>query len=558
MGELEDWQNTANRFALAGDYRSMRAAAHEALTLAPQNATAQAMVAEASLFLGERAKAMVALEKAEQNNAEPCLRVSLVRAYLAAMRFALEEEIPTLLAIVQQTADDAHQGYYERYRALGMLADAYLLAGEPEKAMHALLQLSDLVQDREEAASLYSKALFCSNYRRRPQAEALRLACGYQSFFTNSPSLHVPPPSRNKRKFRIGYLSPDFRWHAVAHFLTPFLRDFDGRTFDVFCYALNEKTDAVTHYFQKFPVHWRNLAQTSPSTAAKRIANDHVDILIDLAGHTEGTGLALLARHLAPVQMSAIGYVATTGLDAVRYFLSDTTCNPAPRDFTERVLKLPHSHLCYCPDFKTIPAVTKELPALRKGYVTFASFNNFAKVSGEVLSLWREILTLAPTAHLILKAKTLSIAAGRALAEEKLKKAGLPLDRIELRPFSPDYLEQYADVDLALDTFPYNGGLTTCEALYMGVPVVTLRGQTHGARFGASILSNLDLPEFVVDNEADYVGRALYFSHALQRLQEIRSTLRARMEASPLMDAKGYMRDVEALYRKLIATPVLP
>lgn len=558
MGELEDWQNTANRFALAGDYRSMRAAAHEALALDSKNTTAQAMIAEASLFLGERAKAMVALEKAEQNSHGNCLRAQLVRAYLAAMRFALDEEIPALLAIVQQTTEDESRGRYERYRALGMLADAYLLAGEPEKAMHALLQLSGLVQDREEEASFYSKALFCSNYRRRPPAEALRLARGYQSFFEDVPSLHVPPPSRNRRKFRIGYLSPDFRLHAVAHFLTPFLRDFDSRMFEVFCYALNEKTDAVTRYFQKFPVHWRNLAQVPLDIAAKRIANDHVDILVDLAGHTEGTGLSLLARHLAPVQMSAIGYVATTGLDAVRYFLSDTTCNPAPQDFTERVLKLPHSHLCYCPDFKTIPAMTKELPALRKGYVTFASFNNFAKVSNEVLSLWREILNQAPTAHLILKAKTMSIAAGRALAEEKLKRAGLPLDRIELRPFSPDYLEQYADVDLALDTFPYNGGLTTCEALYMGVPVITMRGQTHGARFGASILNNLDLPEFIVDNASDYVGRALYFTHALQRLQEMRLTLRTHMEASPLMDAKGYMRDIEALYRQLISKPVLP
>ena len=253
------------------------------------------------------------------------------------------------------------------------------------------------------------------------------------------------------------------------------------------------------------------------------------------------------------MQLSGIGYFNSTGIYECDGFLSDIYCAPEENSpyFTEKLLRLPHTHFCYQP-YKTFPKVSPP-PCLQNGYITFGSFNNFAKVNDGMLRLWREILLRVTNSRLILKHQLLGTEEGRAYTLNRLKKLQLPIERIELRPYAKDYLQEYADMDIALDTAPYPGGLTTCEALYMGVPVVVLSGNRHGARFGKSFLSNLGLAELAAETADQYVNIAVAMAGDQELLLALRQNLRRMMQASPLMDAHGYMRDVEHLYRKILA-----
>ena len=355
------------------------------------------------------------------------------------------------------------------------------------------------------------------------------------------------------RKLRIGYISPDFRLHAAAYFFMPLVRDFDAASFEVTCYARG-KRDRVTSLFRQKGVRWKDISRLSARDAARLIERDGIDILVDLAGHTQGSGLPVLARRPAPVQLTAIGYMATTGLRAVDYFLSDIYCSPwdmGARGFSEKVLRMPHSHLCYAPVLRDMPKSGGEAPFVKNGCITFGSFNNFTKVSDDMLALWRGVLERMKGARLVVKSKICSIAAGRKIVKERLQRFGIPLAQVELRPYSPDYLEQYADIDIALDTFPYTGGVTTCEALYMGVPVIAKAGGTHGSRFSTSILENAGLSQLVARGDMEYVRKAVELADSPDILRRLHRDLRAHVEASPLMDAKGYMKDLEDIYREI-------
>ena len=368
----------------------------------------------------------------------------------------------------------------------------------------------------------------------------------------------APPMEKRRtrtfsRKLRIGYISPDFRLHAAAYFFMPLVRDFDAASFEVTCYARG-KRDRVTSLFRQKGVRWKDVSRLSARDAARLIERDGIDILVDLAGHTQESGLPVLARRPAPVQLTAIGYMATTGLRAVDYFLSDVYCSPwdmGARGFSEKVLRMPHSHLCYAPVLRDMPKSGGEAPFVRNGYITFGSFNNFSKVSDDMLALWRGVLERMKGARLVVKSKICSIAAGRKIVKERLQRFGIPLAQVELRPYSPDYLEQYTDIDIALDTFPYTGGVTTCEALYMGVPVITKAGGTHGSRFSTSILENAGLSQLVARGDMEYVRKAVELADSPDILRRLHRDLRARMETSPLMDATGYMKDLEDIYREI-------
>ena len=368
----------------------------------------------------------------------------------------------------------------------------------------------------------------------------------------------APPMEKRRtrtfsRKLRIGYISPDFRLHAAAYFFMPLVRDFDAASFEVTCYARG-KRDRVTSLFRQKGVRWKDISRLSARDAARLIERDGIDILVDLAGHTQGSGLPVLARRPAPVQLTAIGYMATTGLRAVDYFLSDIYCSPwdmGARGFSEKVLRMPHSHLCYAPVLRDMPKSGGEAPFVRNGCITFGSFNNFSKVSDDMRALWRGVLERMKGARLVVKSKICSIAAGRKIVKERLQRFGIPLAQVELRPYSPDYLEQYADIDIALDTFPYTGGVTTCEALYMGVPVITKAGGTHGSRFSTSILENAGLSQLVARGDMEYVRKAVELADSPDILRRLHRDLRAHVEASPLMDAKGYMKDLEDIYREI-------
>ena len=563
--EKINWLRLATKFSADGDLKGMRACAQEVDRLMAGDIDATAVNAEVALYSGRIDEAEELAEKVL------CVqprhpRARMVQAGLAALEFRLDDEIPLLADLIEELTykakilgeeDPSYAIYHQMMRrARGWLADALYLAGEAKGAAHELLMSSRLADEADEAAELYSKYLFMRNYRHLGAKEGRIKAKHYDTLMDVRSYTHDNVVRSFNKKLRIGYVSPDFREHSVSYFLTPLLRHFDGEQFMVFCYAMG-RSDAVTERLRTRRVTWRDLRGRSTRTAARLIAEDKIDILIDLSGHSQDNALPIMAYRPAPVQVSGIGYTNTTGLHVIDYFLSDEICVPkgdlqAEAGFTERVLRLPHSHLCYAPEsIRAMPEAGYEPPMRRNGYVTFGSFNNFAKVTDEILLLWRGILESVRGSKLIIKSKICSIDSGINFVKKRLSMLSYNLARVEFRPYSPDYLEQYRDIDIALDTAPYNGGLTTCEALYMGVPVISLRGHTHGSRFGASILTNAGVRELVAENTINYVRRAVQLAESPKLLEAYHMGLRTNMKRSPLMNVEGYMEELETAYREI-------
>ena len=563
--EKINWLKLAAKFSSDGNLRGMRACAREVDKLAEGDIDAAAISAEAALYSGRVNEAeALALKVLQVYPRHP--RARMVQAGLAALEFRLDEEIPQLSELIEELShkigilgkeDPMYIVYHQMLkRARGWLADALYLAGQPTGAARELLMYSEITEHPEEAAELYSKYLFMRNYRSLGNKEGRDAAQVYADMLHVTPYTHENVNRMTHRKIRIGYISPDFRQHSVSYFLPPLLRYFSDDQFIVFCYALG-RTDAVTQKLRTRRTTWRDLRAYPPQAAAQRIVADKIDILVDLSGHSQDNALPIMAYRPAPVQVSGIGYTNTTGLRTVDYFLSDEVCVPpgdtlAASGFTEKILRLPHTHFCYAPEeIRTMPMDGRDAPVRTNHYVTFGSFNNFAKVTDEILLLWRSILETVSDARLVIKGKICSIDSGIEIVKQRLSVVGCDLSRIEFRPYSPDYLEQYRDIDIALDTAPYNGGLTTCEALYMGVPVISLRGRTHGARFGASILTNAGVRELVVENGLNYVRRAVQLAESPSLIEAYHMGLRDNMKCSPLMDMKGYMRELEAAYQRI-------
>ena len=563
--EKINWLRLATKFSDDGDLKGMRACAKEVDRLMAGDIDATAVNAEVALYSGR-------IDEAEEL-AGKVLRIQprhprarMVLAGLAALEFRLDDEIPLLADLIEELTykakvlgeeDPSYAIYHQMLkRARGWLADALYLAGEAKGAAHELLMSSRLADETDEAADLYSKYLFMRNYRYLGAKDGRLKAEHYESLLDVHPYKHDNAARTARRKLRIGYISPDFREHSVSYFLPPLLRHFDGEQFMVFCYATG-RSDAVTERLRTRRVTWRDLRGRPPRTAARLIAEDKIDILVDLSGHSQDNVLPIMAHRPAPVQVSGIGYTNTTGLRAIDYFLSDEICIPkgdtaAEAGFVERILRLSHSHLCYAPELiRVMPEAGYEPPMRKNGYVTFGSFNNFAKVTDETLLLWRGILESVRDSKLVIKGKIASIDAGINFAKKRFSMLSYDLARVEFRPYSPDYLEQYRDIDIALDTAPYNGGLTTCEALYMGVPVISLRGRTHGSRFGASILTNAGVRELVAENDINYVRRAVQLAETPKLLEAYHMGLRANMKRSPLMNIEGYMEELETAYQEI-------
>ena len=420
--------------------------------------------------------------------------------------------------------------------------------GLAEEAAAAYEKAAAAAETPELRAVAWSNVLFALHFLRVPQEEAYRAHCAYGELFRDvTPFLHRLRQKR--RKIRIGYISPDLRRHVVLRFAEALFTHYDAERFEVYCYQ-NGPEDEESRRIMRLVDAWRNISPLSPREAARRIYEDGIDVLVDLAGHTRGTALPVLAHRPSPVQMSGVGYFATTGLPAVDYMIGDVWLDGAPAGikeapfFTEKLLVLAHTHLCYTPEAAAPPAGAA--PCLRKGFVTFGSFNAFAKASDEALTAWAQILAAVPNARLLLKSAAFSSEEGRTAALARLQAAGIDSERVELRPDTHEYLHEYHDVDIALDTFPYPGGGTTFDALYMGVPVVMLKGDSHGTRFGFSILANLGLEDLAAADAADYVRKAAALAEDTELLAALHKNLRPMMEKSPLMDGASYTAALEA------------
>ncbi len=360
-------------------------------------------------------------------------------------------------------------------------------------------------------------------------------------------------PADPERRLKVGYVSPDFRQHSVSHFFKPMLTAHNRESVEVFCYANVVQPDRVTLDLQEWSDHWRDIAGWSDQSVFEQVVNDEIDILVDLAGHTSGNRLTVFARQPAPVQVTWLGYPNTTGVPAMHYRITDAVADPqgdADRYHTEALVRLPHGFLCYqppekCPDVAPTPALTS-------GQVTFGSFNNIAKINPDVIRVWAGVLRSVPGSKLLLKNKQLADESVRSRYRELFIRQGVSPDQLEMLPYvlsSSGHMAVYNQVDVALDTFPYNGTTTTCEALWMGVPVVTLCGERHAARVGASLLTYGGYPELIAESEDAYLEKAVGLVLDLKALDTLRQDMRPRLETSHLCNADGFASELEQIYR---------
>ena len=385
-------------------------------------------------------------------------------------------------------------------------------------------------------------------------AEALRFAARHEAPLRVGWAPH-PNPRDPSRRLRVGYVSADFRRHSVAYFAESLLEHHDRAQFELFCYYNNAGADAVTRRFIALADHWVPCRDLDDAALATRIRQDGIDILVDLAGHTAHHRLLAFARKPAPVQVTYLGYPATTGISAIDYRITDVHADPPEAGdayYTERLVRLPETFLCYRPP-ETSMAV-QATPALRNGYVTFGSFNALPKITPRVVALWSRILMTLPTAHIFLKSAGFERAETRERFLRMFESHGVVPGRITLAGKEASFdahLFRYHQIDIGLDPFPYNGTTTTFEAMWMGVPTVTLRGDRHATRVGASLLANAGARELIAATEEAYLQIAAELAGDVAGLDSTRSRMRERLESSRLLDATGLARQIESAYRMM-------
>ena len=444
-------------------------------------------------------------------------------------------------------------GFAEAYNNLGSALKAQGRLDEAEVCYRRAIQADP------DYVVPYENLLFGMLYNPRYDAQTIfseHLEFGRR--FAKSPGSGIPRHRDIRitdRRLRVGYVSPDFVRHSVSYFIEPVLNSHSRDAVEVCCYANMLHQDEVTTRLQARADKWRNIFGMSDDKVSELIHHDAIDILVDLSGHTFNNRLLLFAGKPAPVQVSWIGYPATTGLDAMDYKIVDGYTDPpgmTEKFYTEELMRLPETFLCYLP-YEDSPRVGT-LPALSRGHITFGSFNNFAKVSQEVLVLWSRILREVPHSRLIMKSKSFSDEATRHHTTDRFEKEGVTQERIELLPAvasTAAHLDLYNRIDIALDTFPYNGTTTTCEAMWMGVPVITLSGSAHAARVGVSLLSNAGLTNLIAKTHDEYAEIAVGFATDIHRLQTLREGLRDKVARSPLTDARKFTANLETCYRKM-------
>jgi len=403
----------------------------------------------------------------------------------------------------------------------------------------------------------HSNLLFTHNYLLDQPAEALlsearrfgdiaaRQAHSYVDWHND------PDPDRC---LRVGWVSGDLHNHPVGYFaegVIAALASDAGDRLELFGYPTHFQADELTERIKACCHGWHSAAGLSDECLAKRIRDDRIDILIDLSGHTAHNRLRMFARKPAPVQVSWLGYFATTGVAAMDYFLADPWTLPKSDEahFTEKIWRLPETRLCFTPP--DVDVQIASLPALKNGYITFGCFSNLTKINDDVVALWGRVLATVPNSRLFVKAKQLREGAVRQDLVRRFAAQGVAAERLSLEGLTPraEYLAVHRRVDVTLDPFPFPGGTTSVESLWMGVPVLTLTGQRFLSRQGTGLLMNAGLREWIATDKDDYVARAAFHTTDLPRLARLRSGLRQQLLASPLFDAPGFARHFEAALR---------
>jgi protein O-GlcNAc transferase len=521
------------------------AAYHQAIRIKPDLAEAHQNLGVALLDQRKLDQAIAACRQAIRLN--PDLAEAFHNLGFALYRQGkLDEAIAASSNAIRINGDfaDAHHN----------LGNALLAQGKVDAAADAYRRVIALRPNQADAGSCL---LLCMNYDSRlskAQLVEAHRAWDQRYGMATLPAAHTN--DRNvRRRLKVGYVSPDFRHHSVAFFLEPLLRSHDRQEIEVFCYAEVMTPDATTERLKGLADGWLETVGMPDASLAERFRLDGIDILVDLAGHTAHNRLTVFARKPAPIQVTWLGYPNTTGLKAIDYRLVDAVTDPeeeADAGASETLIRLADGFLCYgAPHDAPEPAAP---PCLATGTVTFGSFNNPSKLSAATLDTWAMLLARLPDARLLLKGRSFADPATCELFRNRLGSRGIAAERTELVPMLADtaaHLGLYDRIDIALDPFPYNGTTTTCEALWMGVPVITLRGDRHAGRVGASLLTQLGLTELIADSVEEYVEIAVALAADQARLGELHRSLRPRLATSSLGDAEAFARKIESAYRAM-------
>ncbi len=409
--------------------------------------------------------------------------------------------------------------------------------------------------------SLHSNRVFAIHFHPAFDAPAILREQRLWDQTHGMPRLGQARPHHNDpapdRVLRIGYVSPDFRQHVIGRNILPLLREHNRGEFEIYCYAQVERPDEFTEIFRSLPGAWRNTVGMSDEALASQIVHDRIDILIDLALHTGNNRLPVFAYKPAPVQVTFAGYPAGTGLSAIDYRLTDPYLDPPGEtddQYVEKSIRLPDSFWCYemssmMKGIEPIPQVSP-LPALKNGYVTFGSLNHFSKVNDQVLHRWASVLKSVPGSRLLMLAPSPT---DQTRVLTAMLRGGVDSSRIAFVGYvlPHQHFQRYHQIDIILDTLPYNGHTTSLDAFWMGVPVVTLTGRTCVGRAGFSQLMNLGLAHLCAHDEAQFVAIATSLAGDISGLASLRASLRQRMESCPLMDVPKFVTNIESAYRQM-------
>jgi protein O-GlcNAc transferase len=550
-----------------------------ALKHKPDSAAAHYNMGNAHTRLGQKEVAIAAYQKAitlkpEFADARVAMGVALqdlgrIDEAIASYRQALDirpdyAEVHYNLGSALAEAGNTDEAIASFQQALLIRPDYAEALSSMGNSMKDLGLLKEAIESYEQALNskpnhltAHSGLLFTHNYLNdqassRLLADALHFGALVAQQARPYTSWNTPPDTN--RCLRLGIVSADLRQHPVGYFSEGVLSALASRAserLELHAYSNHVQFDSTSEQIKACCQSWCSTLGLSDESLAQRIHRDRIDILIDLSGHTGDNRLPLFAWKPAPVQVSWLGYFATTGVKAIDYLIADPWTLPESEEinFSETIWRLPETRLCFTPP--NVPAPFGILPALANGYITFGCFNNLAKMNDEVVTLWAQILASVPESRLFLKAKQFFQSSVRQCVIERFSRHNVDPGRLILEGPVPraDYLAAYNRVDIALDPFPYTGGTTTVEALWMGVPVLTLAGKQFLARQGVGLLMNAGLPEWVATDQDDYLSRAVAHASDLQRLVSLRALLRQKVLASPVFDAPRFARHFEAALR---------
>lgn len=534
------WNNLAEATRSGGDLEGAITLYKKAVEQDPNCAEAHGNLGATLSRLGERAAGIASMKRALAINPRLFnVQCNLARAYSSGG--PLDEASMHCRMALEMNPNSAN--------ALDLMANLQGLAGQLQQCM--ALRRRALELDPGDSG-VHSNLLLSLLYLDDVTAEDVFAAhLQWAQKHAASPA----PPRRevavSDRPMRIGYVSPNFNAHSVAYFFEPLLKAHDRSVVESYCYANLRSGDATTQRLRALADGWREIAGKTDAEVISMIQQDRIDILVDLAGHTSDNRLPVFAQRPAPIQMTWLGYPASTGLQTIDYRIADPIADPpgqAEALHTEKLLRIPGG--CWAYLAPASPPIGP-FPVLTNGFVTFGSFNNLPKVTPRVLETWARILTEVPKSRLLLKASGLGSSLGRENVQRHLFRYGIEPDRVELLNWTPTteaHLQLYNRVDIALDTFPYNGTTTTCEAMWMGVPVVTFAGSSHVSRVGAALLTHAGCSQWIAEDVEGYTKLAVRLAAELDNMADVRRGLRERLAGSELCDARRLARELEKVY----------